>query len=62
MKTEALIQNPLELDSLLAASRALVTAARRVDASMTQTNPSNQVVTAWNAVRQQLRGIVSDYR
>jgi len=59
---EQTVANSTNNDGMTAASRALVTAARRVDASMTQTNPSNQVVTAWNAVRQQLRGIVSDYR
>ena len=44
------------------ASRALVSAARRVDAAMAQASASSQVRTAWTTIRQQLGTLAPDYR
>lgn len=59
---EQIVTSPSNNDGASAAGRALISAARRVDAALAQTNASNQVRSAWNTVRQQLGTIASDYR
>ena len=59
---EQIVTNATRSDGATAATRALVSAARRVDAALSQANASSQVRTAWTSVRQQLGAIASDYR
>jgi hypothetical protein len=54
--------NATNNDGATAATRALVSAARRVDAALAQANASTQVRNAWTTIRQQLGAIASDYR
>ena len=58
---EQIVTNSENIDGTTGAGRALVTAARRVDAAMNQASASNQVRSAWATIRQQL-GSISDYR
>jgi len=58
---EQIVTNSENIDGTTGAGRALVTAARRVDAAMNQARASNQVRSAWATIRQQL-GSISDYR
>ena len=59
---EQIVTNATRSDGATAATRALVSAARRVDAALSQANASSQVRTAWASIRQQLGAIASDYR
>jgi peptidoglycan hydrolase-like protein with peptidoglycan-binding domain len=59
---EQIVTNATNNDGATAASRALISAARRVDAALAQANASAQVRTAWTTIRQQLGTIASDYR
>jgi len=59
---EQVVTNASNNGGATAAGRALVTAARRVDAALAQANASTQVSTAWMAIRQQLGTIAVDYR
>jgi peptidoglycan hydrolase-like protein with peptidoglycan-binding domain len=59
---EQIVTNATNNDGATAASRALISAARRVDAALAQANASAPVRTAWTTIRQQLGTIASDYR
>jgi peptidoglycan hydrolase-like protein with peptidoglycan-binding domain len=59
---EQIVTNASNSDGGAAAGRALVSAARRVDAAMSQANASSQVRAAWTTIRGQLGTIASDYR
>ena len=59
---EQIVTNATRSDGATAATRALVSAARRVDTALSQANASSQVRTAWASIRQQLGAIASDYR
>jgi hypothetical protein len=59
---EQIVTNATNNDGATAATRALVSAARRVDAALAQANASTQVRNAWTTIRQQLGAIASDYR
>jgi len=59
---EQVVSNASNDDGGTAAGRALISAARRVDNAIGQTNASNQVRSAWSTIRQQLGTIASDYR
>jgi len=59
---EQVVTNGPNSDGASAATRALVSAARRVDAALAQATTTTQVRTAWSTIRQQLGTIASDYR
>ena len=59
---EQVVTNATNSDGASAATRALTSAARRVDAALAQANATSQVRTAWSTIRQQLGTIASDYR
>ena len=59
---EQIVANASNSDAATGAGRALISAARRVDAALAQANASSQVRTAWTTIRQQLGTIASDYR
>jgi hypothetical protein len=59
---EQVVTNASNNGGATAAGRALVSAARRVDAALAQANASTQVSTAWMTIRQQLGTIAVDYR
>ena len=59
---EQIVANASNSEAATAAGRALISAARRVDAAVGQANASSQVRTAWTTIRQQLGTIASDYR
>jgi peptidoglycan hydrolase-like protein with peptidoglycan-binding domain len=49
-------------DGVMLAGRALIGAARRVDAAMQRTRPSSTIVSAWTSMRSELSAIDSSYR
>lgn len=59
---EQIVTNGPNSEGAGAATRALTSAARRVDAALSQANATSQVRTAWSTIRQQLGTIASDYR
>jgi peptidoglycan hydrolase-like protein with peptidoglycan-binding domain len=59
---EQAIANSSNAEGSTSASRALVNAARRVDAAMAQSSASSQVRAAWMTIHVQLGSIASDYR
>jgi len=59
---EQVVTNGPNSDGAAGATRALVSAARRVDTALAQANTTGQVRTAWSTIRQQLGAIASDYR
>jgi hypothetical protein len=59
---EQTIANSSNAEGSTNASRALVNAARRVDAALPQASASSQVRAAWMTIRVQLGTIASDYR
>ena len=59
---EQIVRSSGTADGVMLAGRALVSAARRVDAAMQRTRPSATITSAWNSVRSQLNAIDSSYR
>ena len=59
---EQVVTNANNGDGASAATHALTSAARRVDAALAQANATSQVRTAWSTIRQQLATIAADYR
>jgi len=59
---EQIVTNSPNAEGATVAGRALISAARRVDAAVGQANASAQVRAAWTTIRQQLGTIASDYR
>ena len=51
-----------DTDGAMLAGRALVSAARRVDAALQRTRPSSAFISAWNSTRAQLNTLDSSYR
>jgi hypothetical protein len=59
---EQLVRTPGNVPNGEAAGRALVSAARRVDAAMQATRPSQPVQGAWSSIRSQLSALDPAYR
>jgi len=59
---EQVVTNANNGDGASAATHALTSAARRVDAALAQANATSQVRAAWSTIRQQLATIAADYR
>jgi peptidoglycan hydrolase-like protein with peptidoglycan-binding domain len=51
-----------DTDGAMLAGRALVSAARRVDAALQRTRPSSAFISAWNSTRAQLNTLDPSYR